>query len=874
MKSTVKSKKNMIPVTVLVLVLAVALGAGAILLPRYTVPAAQPSGPLLPDTGLWISEGELFAGGTEEKPLTRKERCAELTGLTEFLAGNRVESLYWDLPYGKPEVDALAKLCRGLGKAEMKVYAVLPELLPDSASSSAEVLSGLMETILKKAEVAGFVLECDAWPAERVGELVELVRALKTHSGREIGLTLRAENSLPEETLKTLLSDDTVTLLLPEMSGQTEESFAERAEGMALLPNKKVIPLAAGEFSPRELGYRLFYQTIAGQTSGVVLQGYNRLKTEPLTMTRLLSYAGETADSCTGLVDLSISKELQIGYPANGASTPYGSIVLMGASDPSKPLTMNGQTVERKGTTGVFAVEVSLRRGANVFTFRQGDRTASVTVRRPIVGDSLITRVTAGSRFPADDMAVKAGGSITFQCVAPAGGKVTALFGKTEIPMKQTATNVKKGISAVFEGTYQAPAGFPAEELTELGKVTYVLDYLGARTTYESNGRIFVAGQNVTPMVCANTENVSIIKEYKDDSSIQGTLHLGARLPTTGAVQHNGKLFYAVEGGYISSDRAGLAIGVFPRESTVSEAESRTEGRKTTITFKTGNFPAVTAERGEESLRLTFRETSMEEFDPAKIKNAHITGAEVTGEGNNAVLTLALADPARLWGYDVQYTEAGDVELTLFDPPVLSQVPGKPLTGVTVMVDPGHGYKDPGALGVAGSEGGPCESEVNLAVSLALRERLEQLGATVLMTHETDIPGEPKVVLDERVHMAVESRPDFFLSVHHNSTGLVKEATADHMEIYYHEDIALPFAEHLRENMMQATGRPAAEPDQGYYYVTRLSFCPAVLFEVGYLPNPVQFEDCANWRTVYRSAAAMADAVLESVPTVPAPAEE
>ena len=55
---------------------------------------------------------------------------------------------------------------------------------------------------------------------------------------------------------------------------------------------------------------------------------------------------------------------------------------------------------------------------------------------------------------------------------------------------------------------------------------------------------------------------------------------------------------------------------------------------------------------------------------------------------------------------------------------------GKPLSGVSVMLDAGHGGSDPGAMGVAG-ESGPAEAQLNLAVTQALKYRLEQLGASV-----------------------------------------------------------------------------------------------------------------------------------------------
>ena len=82
-------------------------------------------------------------------------------------------------------------------------------------------------------------------------------------------------------------------------------------------------------------------------------------------------------------------------------------------------------------------------------------------------------------------------------------------------------------------------------------------------------------------------------------------------------------------------------------------------------------------------------------------------------------------------------------------------------------------------------------------MSLAVRDRLEQMGATVIMTRETDDRETPKIVLDERVRMAVDAKPDFFLSIHHNSTGLTKYVSADWTVSYYCEDDSETYAANL-----------------------------------------------------------------------------
>ena len=147
-----------------------------------------------------------------------------------------------------------------------------------------------------------------------------------------------------------------------------------------------------------------------------------------------------------------------------------------------------------------------------------------------------------------------------------------------------------------------------------------------------------------------------------------------------------------------------------------------------------------------------------------------------------------------------------------------------------------------------------------------MRDRLEQMGATVIMTRETDDRETPKIVLDERVRMAVDAKPDFFLSIHHNSTGLTRYVSADWTVSYYCEDDSETYAANLAAAVTGATDRDTKGEEWGYYYVTRLGFCPAVLFEVGFIPNPEQYEACADWETICETASGLAEGLLQSVP--------
>ena len=84
-------------------------------------------------------------------------------------------------------------------------------------------------------------------------------------------------------------------------------------------------------------------------------------------------------------------------------------------------------------------------------------------------------------------------------------------------------------------------------------------------------------------------------------------------------------------------------------------------------------------------------------------------------------------------------------------------------------------------MGAAGA-GAPAEKDVNLALTLAAKYRLEQLGATV-QTIRTD---DSFLSLEERNRAIVAGQPDFFIAVHHNSIDLSVDANLQTgTECYY-----------------------------------------------------------------------------------------
>ena len=80
----------------------------------------------------------------------------------------------------------------------------------------------------------------------------------------------------------------------------------------------------------------------------------------------------------------------------------------------------------------------------------------------------------------------------------------------------------------------------------------------------------------------------------------------------------------------------------------------------------------------------------------------------------------------------------------------------------TVVVDPGHGGRDPGATGI----GGLREKDVNLRLSRLLASRLEAAGFHVVLTRDKD----ERLDLEQRTAIAEAAGADLFISIHANAS--------------------------------------------------------------------------------------------------------
>lgn len=257
-------------------------------------------------------------------------------------------------------------------------------------------------------------------------------------------------------------------------------------------------------------------------------------------------------------------------------------------------------------------------------------------------------------------------------------------------------------------------------------------------------------------------------------------------------------------------------------------------------------------------LTVTLANTTLDEAATLPLDSHFVSRVECQPVDGGVQLTFAVAGDRQLWGYDVCY-EDGNTLLYLKGTPQLPLEGAQPLRGAVILLDAGHGGDDNGAMGLGGFIGGAREKDLNLAVARVTRTRLEQLGATVLMTRE----GDDTVSLEDRSRQAEALYPDIFLAVHHNSVELYTDANrASGAAAYYFTLQGKQLADALLGPVALAGGRSNNGSNWSYFYVTRMTYAPAVLFEYGFLVNPAEYAACCDPLVILQEGDATARAIL------------
>ncbi|NMA34123.1 MAG: N-acetylmuramoyl-L-alanine amidase [Clostridiaceae bacterium] len=312
---------------------------------------------------------------------------------------------------------------------------------------------------------------------------------------------------------------------------------------------------------------------------------------------------------------------------------------------------------------------------------------------------------------------------------------------------------------------------------------------------------------------------------------------------------------------------ARLASNLWVRKTSISTYTSKTvlSPRVTSAVYKTGEkwdtlklaYPsslAATASFDGSKLKVNISAAASGVI-PSLPSDSPFSSATFTKTGHFGQYVLTLKSDSNIEGYYIE--KVSDGIIVHIKRPVKASKGNKPLEGIVIMLDPGHGGSDSGATGPLGTE--YPEKKINLENALLLKAQLEKRGAKVLMTRTTDV----YVSLSDRLTASRDAKPDMFLSIHANSMAEnVDISKIQGFSAHYKEAIAKPLSQMLC-NGAEAAGRVNKGVRWANFYVVRGTWAPSMLIEAGFVPNPTEFELLTDNVEQDYLAMKLADAIVE-----------
>jgi N-acetylmuramoyl-L-alanine amidase len=188
-------------------------------------------------------------------------------------------------------------------------------------------------------------------------------------------------------------------------------------------------------------------------------------------------------------------------------------------------------------------------------------------------------------------------------------------------------------------------------------------------------------------------------------------------------------------------------------------------------------------------------------------------------------------------------------------PPSAEGLPQVPRGQFRVVIDPGHGGPDPGAVGI----GGLRETDVVLDVSLQVARLLQARGVQVLLTRTSEVD----VDLPPRVALANSSGADVFVSLHANALSMDRPDVNGIETFYFAGGRSQSLAQAIQQQLMAISpGTPDRGARPGRFFVIRRTVMPSALAEMGFVTGEVDSPRLADPAYRRRLAQAVAAGIL------------
>ncbi len=656
---------------------------------------------------------------------------------------------------------------------------------------------------------------------------------------------------------------------------QTATEWLTSFEGIAPLYMQMPISAVSSGAAASDLQARCEW-LIKAKNGGIVFDSFHIVTSQDGGVSKLREYISTLADENYGI------RKLAVHSPSARSFETYSNKVsFIGASDPNHPLTVNGQQVERS-ETGYFSLDINLKVGKNTVTIVHKDVTEVYTVT--------YNKVLIKSIFPAGENFYSGGASVTVSAIAHAGCTVKARLGTEIVEMVSTgpASNDEAEMFVVYTATFTMPkADVVPVEVGEL----IVTATKGGEAETKSGGKIIVraattpVNPNDTPASSAYESGYGIKvgegDRYVAEVAVYQTETLDIITPTdersrpTNAYLPQGTVDYCndtdivfnnPESGHSNSFRnldygkrvysdknIKLFKAILPETNTVTAVKTAIEGRHTAITLDVAWKAPFNVTLAPQSYTDPYPKSGRPDYSVTETTYTYVEiefcytvsgqgkvsfsddhplfkSAEwVKCESGNYGLRLWLKREGQFYGWTAEYNKDNQLVFSFLNPFQVTEsnnAYGYSLEGAVILIDAGHGGSDCGAVG---SSKQYTEAVLNLILARKIQRELEDLGATVIMTRSDD----SLTSLDSRATLTAKTKPDLFISVHRNAS--VNTSARGYENFYFY-----PFSKSLGDAVAKHVGGSFTQ-NRGVtfypFYVCRVSSCPSILTENGFVTN-------------------------------------
>jgi N-acetylmuramoyl-L-alanine amidase len=584
-----------------------------------------------------------------------------------------------------------------------------------------------------------------------------------------------------------------------------------------------------------------------------------------------LGILGSIAVSCLIAAPSIAAESLYVSYPPADYQTGSDRIFLIGSAPNDAQVSINKNPIVRS-PKGHFASSFDLKVGKNIFEIKYKGEIKIVTVTRSAGDTPPQNKFEPGSLEPQGDLARMPGELICFGATAPTNAKVKVKISGQDIKLQEQANRVglpdnkaaliDRNQPQVMFGAGQYLGCAIAVAAAELGNPTYQMTTSGTPPVTVSQaapGKVQILSPLNLEIAQVKIEGGITRTGPSSDFSRLTPLPKGTTASITARQSGNNngtqanwvRLDY---GGWILAEQVQVTRGnAVPPKTVIKSVISRERPGATDVIFPLQVAVPIALEQGTNTIKLTLYNTTAQTDIIRFNDNPVVSRLDWKQTAPGIVQYTFNLKSKQQWGYKLRY-QGTSLVLSLRHPPKLSQNTfDKPLAGTKILLDPGHGGKDSGAVG----PNGYTEKDANLYAAKLLANELAMRGASVYLSREVD----KFVGLDDRQTIIDNLEPTIALSVHHNSLpDGGNPATKGFSTFWYHPQ-SQSLAMTIHNSVVKSTGRPSYGVFWDNLALARPASAPSVLLEWGFMSNPSEFELIATPAEQQRMAKAIAESV-------------